>query len=567
MMNDTRRELKKEVILHLENFKKNGLVKGETKAAYYVNGIILPLRKSNTETLKLFVSKLVSLLKKRNFPLLHVTVIHKLFERFKFYPQLFNELHFAHENAGDKELPNFVWEQIIFHSGKYTFLNRDGKKVILIYLWFVNRLTSSGTSVDSNLSFLNSLIGFNVGDKSIIELKTDLKSEDENPYYFIADRLELMINRGASLHQKSDFLLISVGIFTTKGLYFKDAIDLINLLDKILPNDYLKNLGRNNFLSILAIYKRRPQLVIDVPVMKSEPVHFEKIMSHIFSNFYSSKILLDRYVQKKLNERETNWLYHILEGNNLITAPELPFTLTKRMAHNFQFITENKHLKSVKDYLIYNAFLVNTKNKKYSLALTLLIKDFDNIDYWIQTLSLLFHKGLKHAGAQEVIDYLNQKVFREQRQIDLRRKTLTNLRYDIQDWHNELAERRMGKSYVNKKLPISTMPEIEIEHMGETYRIIQLKESRELHLEGVLLRHCVGTYTQQCISGECFIFSLSSINHQGSKIQKIPLITIQVKSNEIVQARGKYNRLPSKTEKEVIMIWAQQNNLRKGFSM
>ena len=53
------------------------------------------------------------------------------------------------------------------------------------------------------------------------------------------------------------------------------------------------------------------------------------------------------------------------------------------------------------------------------------------------------------------------------------------------------------------------------------------------------------------------MFSLRKINEGTSE----PLITLELRKDLIVQARGFYNRLPLTLELEIIQSWAKENNL------
>jgi hypothetical protein len=61
------------------------------------------------------------------------------------------------------------------------------------------------------------------------------------------------------------------------------------------------------------------------------------------------------------------------------------------------------------------------------------------------------------------------------------------------------------------------------------------------------------------MDGTTFIFSLRSIDE---KAEELPLITIEVVSNEVRQTKGKFNRLPTDLEKDIIRLWAQEKQLK-----
>ncbi len=86
------------------------------------------------------------------------------------------------------------------------------------------------------------------------------------------------------------------------------------------------------------------------------------------------------------------------------------------------------------------------------------------------------------------------------------------------------------------------------------YTITELINSAELEEEGLTMRHCVASYRPLCESGEESIWSLTVEDASG---QADRLLTLEVRNRnrEIVQARGRCNRLAEIDELHILSQW------------
>ena len=71
--------------------------------------------------------------------------------------------------------------------------------------------------------------------------------------------------------------------------------------------------------------------------------------------------------------------------------------------------------------------------------------------------------------------------------------------------------------------------------ISETILIKQLKNSMDLYIEGGKLNHCVSSYSSNCRSGYCEIFSLRKIDFKN---KETPLVTIEVRERKIFQVKA-----------------------------
>ncbi|MEG1563769.1 MAG: PcfJ domain-containing protein [Bacteroides sp.] len=79
------------------------------------------------------------------------------------------------------------------------------------------------------------------------------------------------------------------------------------------------------------------------------------------------------------------------------------------------------------------------------------------------------------------------------------------------------------------------------------YQIIYPKTTQEIKDEAVQQHHCVASYIKKVIDGECHILFL----RKKESLEK-SLVTLEIRNNKVVQARGKFDREMSKEEQNVV---------------
>ena len=138
--------------------------------------------------------------------------------------------------------------------------------------------------------------------------------------------------------------------------------------------------------------------------------------------------------------------------------------------------------------------------------------------------------------------------------------TLKSLLDKMRDWHYALRRLKVLGSFSWDGFPIDDHV---FEKLNEhkkviTWRIHQIKNTKELSAEGTAMHHCVFSYKDRCIKGTCSIWSLTSEDMGVSKRR----VTIEVNDyGRIIQARGFANRSVKSDERFIISEWAKKNNL------
>ena len=303
---------------------------------------------------------------------------------------------------------------------------------------------------------------------------------------------------------------------------------------------------------------------------------FSELLRHLFVA-YDVPSFMDR-VWFADNETHKEWYKHIGVGNNIRTAPELPVSLTKKMAHHF--------LNAPKQYSVDEALrwgqvhaLGGDRRLVDALRGTRLLNDYSNDDFWLNVIRFFIANPMLDVNhVNPIIDFIwnqkfqNRRVFVERGVIEeidppqpnfsMKGRTPNTLLRQVNDWHGTLGRNRKQG---NLHWEHSNIGELRLEERSrDKYRTInwhirELLSTEELIDEGRALKHCVYTYADSCVSGKTSIWSLE-IEDEGSR-KKVLTIEMLLGSKLIRQVRGKGNRRPTQKEKNLLMRWVRKENL------
>ncbi len=303
---------------------------------------------------------------------------------------------------------------------------------------------------------------------------------------------------------------------------------------------------------------------------------FYELLRHLFAA-YDVPPFMDR-VWFTENETHQNWYKHIGIGQNIRTAPGIPISLTKKMAHHF--------LQAPKQYTVEEAFrwgqvhaLGGDRRLIDALRGTRLTRNFRNDDFWLNVIRFFVaNPMLDVSHVHPIIDYIWNQKFEDRRvfverevaeeigpaqpNFSMRGRTPDTLLRQVNEWHRQLGRETRGGNF---QWPRSEIGEFRFQEGSEQKRnlkfwyIRELLSTKELIEEGRALNHCVSSYARSCYSGKKSIWTLESEDENVRR--KVLTIEISRPENLIRQVRGKRNRLPTSTEKFLLERWAAAENL------
>ncbi len=274
-----------------------------------------------------------------------------------------------------------------------------------------------------------------------------------------------------------------------------------------------------------------------------------------------------------------SWFRHIGQGKNIRTITSLPIPITKKEAH--YFLEAPDHY-SIEGAIRWGQIHALEGNERLADAIleTRLGREFDHDDFW-QSVLRFFIKNpmLDMAQVNPIVDYVwnqkfaNRRVFvergvaqeqpPEQPNFSMKGRTVESLLKEVEAWHRRLGKEVKGGRLQWEKSPISDFEFIEGNRDSKNMRIWRIKElvsSNELVAEGRVLKHCGASYAQSCGRGASSIWTMDYQTEDGT--EKLLTIEVANQAKLIKQIRGRLNRLATEKEKNIILRWAQKENLK-----
>lgn len=303
---------------------------------------------------------------------------------------------------------------------------------------------------------------------------------------------------------------------------------------------------------------------------------FRVLLRHLFAA-YEIPVFMDS-VWMTDNECYQNWYIHIGLGQNIRTAPDLPTTLTKKMAHHF--------LQTPKQYTVEEGLrwgqvhaLGGDKRLAEALRGTKVIEDFKHDDFWMNLFRFFIQNPMLDVShVHPIVDYIWSQKFQERRvyvdrgveevmdppqpNFSMNGRTPTTLLRQVNDWHRELGKVTRGGELQWGRADIGEfLYRIKRKHRkSKMWQIRELLSTDELFDEGRRMNHCVSSYGQSCYKGIKSIWTMES-KEEDEKTQKLLTIEVLMEDKRINQVRGKGNRLPTAGEMSVLNRWAAKEDL------
>jgi hypothetical protein len=302
---------------------------------------------------------------------------------------------------------------------------------------------------------------------------------------------------------------------------------------------------------------------------------FDSLVRHLFAKYHVPSFMNTAWYAGATGNgiKEQRWFIHVGIGQNIRTASGLPIPMTKKMAHYF--------LQAPGEFSIPAAFrwaqVINMGGDERLVRSILSTRLGSNVtesdEFGISVIRwLILHPMLDPVHHGPIIDYVyDQKYTRSvpnpsptgprllppQPNFTMKGRNPTTLLNLVEMWHRRLGslDKKGGPDI---SWNISGIPEFEhVEGEGENkkvYLITELINSKELRNEGNAMHHCVASYAHSCVSGRTSIWSLKRYDTLGN-IDRLLTLEISNTQRMITQARGKYNKLPTERDMNLLVRW------------
>jgi hypothetical protein len=333
------------------------------------------------------------------------------------------------------------------------------------------------------------------------------------------------------------------------------------------------------FVALIKLNDRRGQWRRDLRDWRQRSHNTQKQLSslirHLVADYPVPEFMDAAWLRTGRGSRlYREWFLHIARGKNIRTA-RTPIPLTKLMAHHFLEAPSSISIEGAIRWGEVHA-LGGDQTLTEAILGSRIGESFAENGFWSSVIRFFIANPMldrRHVGP--IVDYLHAQKFQEREIVDargrttrepppqpnleMRGRTAESLLAQVERWHRGLSRAR-GAEHVFFKS--SGIPEfrhrIGEEEEGRVWRIRELHSGAELIAEGGAMRHCVASYAQSCAAGQRSIWAMEL--HGRSGVEKRQTIEV-TNRREIVQCRGKLNRLPTQGEFEIVRRWSEKAGL------
>jgi hypothetical protein len=307
---------------------------------------------------------------------------------------------------------------------------------------------------------------------------------------------------------------------------------------------------------------------------------FGELLRHLFTRYPVPTFLDSAFLET--DPLYADWFIHLGQGGSVRHLPQCPINMTAKMMHWFM---QTPPQYSVPEALRYAQ--IKTMGGCERLVKTVLGsklgQSFDHDDFWETVIRFFVQNpmmALKHV--QPIVDYIHHVKYTEQiaygadynsvtmppeqPHFTMKGRTVLALLRVVEDWHRTMgAYWKKGKEMEPKTWQPASFKNFQYEEGGahdtrKIYYIRQVTSSLELRYESRVMKHCVYSYTSDCLSGRTSIWTLLLADTDGFP-DKLLTIEVSNPTKSIMQIRGKLNRMPTIVEMKIIDQWASVEGL------
>lgn len=259
------------------------------------------------------------------------------------------------------------------------------------------------------------------------------------------------------------------------------------------------------------------------------------------------------------------WFIDLAQGKNLRQCQDLPFALTKRMAHSVVHAPPELNL-----FQALRWGQVRGLGGREALAQELCAAPIcrpmasEAEDFWRELIELLVQdRFLARRQIRPLVDYLRYQRFGElgpgqaPQRVEAPRPGLSVRRRRLAALVGESAAWCARVQQVEADVPVSwcargwgsVLAEGRFEELTSTYALVE---------EGETLAHCVATYAASCAAGRTAVLGFRpTVAKPGNRLT----LLVDTSEARLREVRGLANRFPSEREWDMIERWAKTHRI------
>jgi len=183
--------------------------------------------------------------------------------------------------------------------------------------------------------------------------------------------------------------------------------------------------------------------------------------------------------------------------------------------------------------------------------------------FFASFLEWLAARDHRHEDIAVMLDYAADR-YTQNEKLSMKGRTVDAFLRDARAWHVELSKMRMVRQSYFRPSGFKPFVTVKNDSAGErtVWRVEEILDAKSLFEEGRRMGHCVYSYGGAVQSGMTSIWIVTMEDGKGPT-GRWAMLTIEVRNQtrSIVQARGRFNRMPTNDERTILARFAAQNGL------
>lgn len=325
------------------------------------------------------------------------------------------------------------------------------------------------------------------------------------------------------------------------------------------------------FLENKEKFQRDPDAFVFRGKSKDKTKQFLHFVRYVYEKYPTPRIFdnvwIDHFakpVGRMMKESEfINWYICVATGDSLHKKYTNEF-LTKKETHIFLNISAQLNVRQA----LYFSIAVSAGadvSTATMIARSRLSEQNYKLEFWRNCARFFAtHRPTSESRLSDVVDYLVHR-YGEDRNFTLfgMGHTFESLVKHMEKWHADLGRIKiLGNMYWDGHAINDDTFVTDVDQQKLYWHFKQIKTSKELALEGNMMRHCVYSYRDRCRDGHISIWSLSTSSDPKYDKSAKRRVTIELSNDgRITQAKKKANIAPTADERKIIYKWANKNGL------
>lgn len=307
------------------------------------------------------------------------------------------------------------------------------------------------------------------------------------------------------------------------------------------------------------------------PSGKGECRLFRSLCEHLFARYRTPPVLWGGFTASSGAEELARVAVHVAGGGSLYEAVKsglMPVPLTRAMCHDFLSrggdggFLDAVRMAQVRaaggDGRLHRAWIATPAGRS--------LHDRAGEEFWHTVLVwLAANPLLPSAEVGPLVDYIDHRRGQDPG-FSMKGRSVLAVMRSMQQWHRDLAGANgaSGRVFAPSGFAPLDLDRSRRDENGarlvEIWHVREVLDARTLADEGRAMGHCVFSYAGSIERRECAIWTLTLEDDTGH--WRRLTIEVRPKLRQIVQARGRFNRMPEPRDRLALDAWAAKNELQ-----